>query len=86
MSIAVTADYHTFHIVSQDTLRNPHVQKCVGHANKQIFLLCIRKKLNVALSAVMTDYRKTSGLENCSINALYVYEPPVHLVCLACLG
>lgn len=86
MSVAVTANHHTLHVVGQDTLRDPHVKECMDHANKQILLLRVREKLNVTLSTVMTYHCETSGLEHSPVNALRVHEAPVHLVCLTRTG
>ncbi|WP_204884830.1 hypothetical protein, partial [Pseudoflavonifractor phocaeensis] len=41
--------------------RHPHVLKGMDHPNKQIFLLGIWEKLNVALAAVVADHNRASN-------------------------
>ena len=51
-------------------------------ADKQIFLPCVGEKLDVALSAMVTDYGETGYAVGSSIIVQNVCKAPVHLVAL----
>ena len=59
-ALEVPVGDHTFHIVRQDILWDPHVAKGVDHANQQILLLGIGEELNIPLTAVVADHSKAS--------------------------
>ena len=80
MPFFVPAEDNTFHVVSKDALRNPHIQECMNHSDKQAFLPGVREELNITLSTAMTDHGKTCDSVCFPCFRLYRYKPPIHLV------
>jgi len=49
---------NALHVVCQNSSRNTVSQECMDHSDEQVLLLGIRKKLDVAGSAVMAHRRE----------------------------
>lgn len=81
MSFQISLYHYALHVVSKDILGNSHILKSVNHSNKQIFLLCIWKKLHISLAAVVANHRKAGHLVFCSIRIQNLCKAPIHLEC-----
>lgn len=62
---------------------DPHVAKGVDHANEQVLLLCVRKKLHIPLTAVVADHGKTGSVVFAAVVIQNLGEASVHLVGLS---
>ena len=80
IALQIPVQHNAFHIVSQDDSGHPHVLKGVDHPNEQVFLLGVRKKLNVALAAVVADHSEACCTVCVSVVVQHICEAPVHLV------
>jgi hypothetical protein len=80
MSFLITPDDYALHVICQDKSGNPHIRKGMEHADKEVFLLGIRKELHVPLSAVVADHGEAGDPVNRSLVSFYMDESPVHLV------
>ena len=58
----------------------------MDHSYKQVFLFGVGKELDVPFSAVMTDHSKACAAICLPGSVLYIYETPVHLICLSRTG
>lgn len=52
----------------------------MNHSDKKIFLLCIGKEFNVALTTAVADHCKTSHLISGSAFCFHINKAPVHLI------
>ena len=83
MALQITVQHDAFHIVRQDHSGHPHILKGMDHPNKQVFLLGVWEKLNIALAAVVADHSEACRTVCVSVVVQYICEAPVHLVGLA---
>ena len=83
MPLQIAVQNYTFHVVGQNKPGNTHILKGVDHADKQIFLPCVGEKLDVALSAMVTDHGEAGCAVGLSAIVQNVCKAPVYLVGLS---
>lgn len=83
MALQITVQHNAFHIVGKHNLGHSHVHKGVDHPNEQVFLPGVGEKLNVPLTAVVTDHGEACCTVGISVIVQHICEAPVHLVGLA---
>ena len=77
--LEVPVEDYTFHVVSQNVSRDPHVGKAVDHADEQVLLLGIGKEFYIPLTAVVADRGKAGHLIFAAIIVHHLGEAPIHL-------
>ena len=80
VSFGIPAGYDALHVIGKNFLRDSHVHERMNHSDEQVLLFCIRKKLNITLSAGVAYHCKTGYLVDLACSGLHGYEAPVHLV------
>ena len=82
MSLWITPDHDTFHVVCQYIVRDSHISKSMDHPYEKIFLSGIGEEFDVSFPAMMADHSKTCDLIGSIGICIYLDKAPVHLICL----
>ena len=80
MSLWITPDHDTFHVVCQYIVRDSHISKRMDHPYKKIFLSGIGEEFDVSFPAMMADHSKTCDLIGSIGICIYLDKAPVHLI------
>ena len=85
LSLWISADHYTLHVVYQSLLRHTHGQECMNHSDEEVFLLGIWKKLDIALSTAVTDHGRACDVGRISVLIINIHESPIHWIAFAWL-